>query len=133
MDGNPLQDLDLINDLGTIGGGDAVFDPSGRLHALAVFAGFVSYRHTWSKRLKLIADWSGLLRFNFTLSWVDVNTFDFQPDDAYRSTLRASANVIYFPTQNVKLGAELLWGEHVNKDRSKGTATPVQFPARYSF
>jgi len=62
-----------------------------------------------------------------------VNTFGFQPDYAYRSTLRASANVIYFPTQYVKLGAELLWGEHVNKDRSKGTATQVQFSARYSF
>lgn len=122
-----------VNDLGTIGGGDAVFDPSGRLRALPVFAGFVSYRHTWSRRLKLMSGWSGLLRSNFTLSWVDVDTYDFQPDDAYRSTLRGAVNLIYFPTQNVRLGAEFLWGERVNKDDSKGDATQVQISAKYSF
>jgi hypothetical protein len=31
-----------INDLDTVGGGDVVFDPQGKLHALPVFAGYVS-------------------------------------------------------------------------------------------
>ncbi len=38
-----------INDLQSIGGGDAVFDREGKLHALPVFAGYVSYQHVWPK------------------------------------------------------------------------------------
>ncbi len=122
-----------LNDLGTIGGGDAVFDPEGNLRALPVFAGFVSYRHTWAERVAFLPNWPGLLRSNFTVSWVDVDNYEFQPDDSYRSTWRASANLLYFPTQNVRLGAEFMWGERTNKDKSNGSATQLQISARYDF
>lgn len=122
-----------LNDLGTVRGGDAVFSPDGELDALPVFAGYLSYQHLWGKRPRFLMDWSGILRSNFTVSWVDLDTYDYQPGDAYDRTWRASANLLYYPTQNVRLGAELLWGQRKNKDGTKGDATQLQFSARYNF
>lgn len=122
-----------LNDLNTVGGGDAVFDPEGKLRPLPVFAGYVSYSHEWPKEFKFLKSWPGVLRSNFTVSWVDITNFDFQDDKDYDSTIRASANLIYLPTANVKFGAELLWGQRRNKSDSKGSATQIQFSARYDF
>ncbi len=123
-----------INDLGTVGGGDAVIDPQGQLRALPVLAGFLSYTHTidtsWSRFLR---DYPGILRSTFTLSWVDINNFEFQDPSSYNHTLRASANLLYYPTQKVRLGFEFMWGKRTNKDDSEGTATQMQISARYSF
>ncbi len=77
--------------------------------------------------------WQGILRSSLILSWVDINTFDFQEGSDYDSTLRASMNLIYNPVHNVGLGIEFLWGERKNKDGSKGTATQLQAGVRYSF
>jgi hypothetical protein len=122
-----------INDLGTIGGGDAVFDPEGKLHALPVFAGYLSYQHLWPMSFKFLKTWPGILRSNFTVGVVDIGNFDFQEGSNYNRTVRASANLIYNPTSNVQLGVEFLWGERVNKDDSKGTASQLQVAARYIF
>ena len=122
-----------INDLNTVGGGDAVFDPQGELQPLPIFAGYVSYRHTWAKDFWFLKTWPGILRSNLTYSWVAIDNFDFQADLDYKGTQRISANMIYLPTQNLRLGVELLWGERKNKDNSKGTATQLQISARYNF
>jgi len=122
-----------LNDLATIGGGDAVFGPDGKLHALPVFAGFLSYNHPWSSKPWFFRSWPGLFSSNIMLSWVDIDNFDFQDPDSYNQTWRASTNLFYYPTQNVRVGAEFLWGERTNKDQSKGSATQLQFSARYSF
>ena len=122
-----------INDLGTIGRGDAVFDPRGKLHALPVFSGYVSYQHRWPTSFQFMKAWPGFLRSSFTLSWVKVNNFEFQKGDNYASTLRASMNLIYSPTPNIFTGLELLWGERTNKDGSKGKAKQLQFAMRYIF
>ena len=122
-----------INDLHSIGGGDAVFDPEGRLHALPVFAGYVSYQHLWPLTWKFFKAWPGILRSNFNLGWVDINTFDFQDGTNYSGTIRASANLIYNPTDNVTVGLEFLWGKRENRDKSKGTASQLQFSTRYTF
>jgi len=122
-----------INDLATIGRGDAVFDPQGELRALPVFAGYLSYNHVSRKLPGFLKDWPGLVRWNVMFSWVDIDNFDFQADDSYKKTWRASTNLFYFPTQNVRLGAELLWGGRTNKDDSQGTAAQVQFSAKYIY
>ena len=122
-----------LNDLNTVGGGDAVFDPMGNLQALPVFAGYVSYKHAWPKTFWFLKNWSGDLHSSFTFSWVNIDNYKFQDAKDYKSTLRASANLIYLPTTNVRFGAELLWGSRENKDGSKGTATQVQISARYNF
>jgi len=122
-----------INDLQSVGGGDAVFDPQGKLRALPVFAGYISYQHIWPLKWHLVKSWPGILRSNFSLGYVNIDTFDFQDDLDYNETLRASANIIYNPTKNVRIGLELLWGQRKNANQSKGSATQLQFSARYTF
>lgn len=122
-----------LNDLSTVGGGDAVFGPDGKLYALPVLAGFLAYRHHWGGRPWFMADWPGIMRSNFIVSWIDVDTYDFQDGGDYSETWRASANLLYFPTQNLRIGGELLWGQRKNKDKSSGTATQIQLSARYNF
>ena len=122
-----------VNDLATIGGGDAAFDPDGDLHALPLFAGFFSYQHRWPKDFWFLKKWPGQMRSNFTVSAVSIENFDFQDDKDYKSTFRASLNLIYQPAQNVRMGMELLWGQRKNKDDSKGTAAQFQISARYDF
>jgi hypothetical protein len=122
-----------INDLGTVGGGDVVFDPRGELHALPVFAGYVSYQHRWPMTWGFVKAWPGILRSNFSVSWVDINNFKFQDGSDYDSTLLGSMNLIYTPAHNVNLGIEFLWGERKNKDGSKGKATQLQVSMRYNF
>jgi len=122
-----------LNDLGTVGGGDAVFDPNGELKALPVFAGFLSYQHEWARRFSFMSGWPGLLRSNFNYSWINVRNFDFQEDSSYNSTTYVSANLIYFPTQNARFGIEYLWGQRQNKDGSVGSASQIQLSTRFSF
>ena len=122
-----------INDLGTVGGGDAVFDPEGKLRALPVFSGYVSYMHRWPLTRGFFSGLPGVMRSSFTLSWVDINNFDFQDDTDYNQTLRASMNIMYNPTKNIQTGVEFLWGQRKNKDGSKGTASQLQFAMRYIF
>jgi len=122
-----------INDLGTMGGGDAIFDPEGQLDALPVFAGYVSYMHQWPMTSRFLKKWPGVLRSSFTASWVSINNYEYQAPLDYGSTWRASANLIYSPTKNIQTGLEYLWGKRTNKDGSKGTATQLQFAVRYIF
>lgn len=122
-----------INDLGSMGGGDATFNPEGQLEALPVFSGYVSYMHQWPMASRFLKKWPGVLRSSFTASWVDIKNYEYQAGLDYNSTWRASANLIYIPTKNIQAGLEYLWGERTNKDGSKGTATQLQFAMRYIF
>ena len=112
-----------VNDLNTVGGEDAVFDQSGNLHTLPVFAGYVAYQHWWSERA----------RTNFNLSWVNVSNLDFEPDGAYDRTVRSAINYIWSPTARIDLGAELIWGQRTNKDEQSATATQIQISSKYRF
>jgi len=120
-----------INDLGTIGGQDAVFSPDGELKSLPVFAGYLSYQHWWNER------W----RSNATFSWVAVDAYDFQSlpgyveafGDPYEQTLRASFNLIFNPVRRLELGTELLWGERQNANDTVGDAMQLQLSAKYYY
>lgn len=113
-----------INDLGTVGGQDAVFDPvTGKLKALPAFGGYVSFQHWWSEKM----------RSTFVVGYTEVDNFDFQPGDAYHETRRVTANLLFSPIPRVDVGVELLWGERTNKDGNTGDATQLQFAARYIF
>ncbi len=57
-----------INDLNTVGGEDAVFDSTGNMETLPVFAGYVAYQHWWKENM----------RSTLNLSWVDVDNKDFE-------------------------------------------------------
>ncbi len=113
-----------INDLGSVRGQDAVFDPvTGKLETLTAFGAYASFQHWWSEKL----------RSTFVVGFTDVDNFDFQPDDAYHQTRRVTANLLFSPIPRVDIGAELLWGERTNKDGNTGDAVQMQFAARYIF
>jgi hypothetical protein len=113
-----------INDLGSVGNYDGIFDPeNGDLELFDVVAGYVSWQHWWGKST----------RSNFTLGAVDVDSPDFVEGDAYRRTIRASANIFWTPTPRIDVGLEYLWGERENEDGADGDAVQVQMSARYRF
>ncbi len=113
-----------INDLDSVGGQDAVFDPAtGELKALTAFGGYLAYQHWWSEKL----------RSTLVAGFTDVDNFGFQPDDAYRQTRRVTANLLYSPIPRVDIGAEMLWGERTNKDGSSADAVQLQIAAKYIF
>ena len=112
-----------INDLGSVGGQDAVFDPTGELHVLTAFGGYLAYQHWWSENL----------RSTLVAGFTDVDNFAFQPDDAYHQTRRVTANLLYSPIPRVDIGAELLWGERTNKDGISADAVQLQIAAKYVF
>ncbi len=113
-----------INDLNSVGGQDAVFDPAtGELKALTAFGGYLAYQHWWSEKL----------RSTFVAGFTDVDNFDFQPDDAYHQTKRVTANLLFSPIPRVDIGAEMLWGERTNKDGNSADALQLQIAAKYLF
>jgi hypothetical protein len=116
-----------INDLNSIsevdGGQDAVFNPNGKLKALPVFSGYLSFQHWWNEAL----------RSTFITSFVNVNTFDFQPENAYDNTQRLSGNLIWSPSSRVDLGSELIWGKRKDKNNASGSAVQLQMSAKYRF
>jgi len=112
-----------VNDLDTLEEGDAVFDPTGNLQALPVAAGYIAFQK-W---------WQGTIRSTFVGSIVAVDTYDFQPGDAYESTQRYSANLIWSPTARVDVGGEVLWGRREDKDGQSGSAWQIQLSSKYRF
>jgi hypothetical protein len=119
-----------INDLDSVGGQDAVFDPSGKLEALPAFGGYVAFQHWWRGEG---SRWLRNLRTTLVYGLVQVDTFDFQPDDAYDRTQRATLNVVWSPIPSIDLGLEALWGDRKNKDGAQGTATQLQGQATFRF
>jgi hypothetical protein len=112
-----------INDLNTVGGGDAIFDPSGKLETLPVIAGYIAYQH-W---------WRDTARSNVNLSWVNVDNLSFELDGAYHSTFRGAVNYIWSPTARIDIGAEIIYGTRENKNKEKADAIQLQFSTKYRF
>ncbi|MEP0200731.1 MAG: DcaP family trimeric outer membrane transporter [Halioglobus sp.] len=112
-----------VNDLGSVGSYDGIFDDEGNLELFEVIAGYASYQHWWGE----------VTRSNFTLGVVDLQNPDFVEGEAYQRTIRASVNMIWTPTPRVDVGWEFLWGERTNEDGESGDALQTQFMARYRF
>jgi hypothetical protein len=113
-----------VNDLGSIGGQDAVFDQTtGELVALPVASMYVSLQKWFANNM----------RMNFNYSYVQINNVDFQPDDAYYRTQRFGGSFIWSPIDRIDIGAELLWGQRMNKDREFANASQLQLSATYRY
>ncbi len=113
-----------VNDLSSIGNYDGIFNEENELELFYVTAGYLSWQHWWSIKQ---------LRSNFTFGAVEVDNPDFVDSDAYKRTLRFSANLIWSPIPRIDLGGEYLWGQRENQDDEEGTATQFQIMARYRF
>lgn len=113
-----------VNDLGSIGNYDGIFNQrTGSLQLFDVLAGYGSLQH-W---------WGDTSRSNFTLGYVEIDNPGFISGDAYKRTLRASANLMWNPTQQIDTGVEYLWGSRTNEDGEQGSAQQIQMMIRYMF
>jgi hypothetical protein len=120
-----------INDLNSLGGQDAVFDPvTGELQPLESVGFYLDYEHQWkawetTRKMKL--------RSSFIWSFVTVDNLDFQLDSAYHETNRYSVNLVFSPLERIDLGIEYIYGTRRNKDGSKGSADQLQVVGIFRF
>ncbi len=81
------------------------------------------YDHYWNDK------WSSSIGYSFT----KVDNTDFQDPGAFQKGSYASANLLYYPTPNLMLGGELMWGERENNDGASDDAYRFQFSVKYNF
>ena len=123
-----------INDLQSCNcGEDAVFGLDGGLNALTVWGFYTAYEHHWENfpnPLKL-----PLNEFRSSLIWgrVNVDNLSFMPGSSYKQTDRISLNALWSPVKSVDAGIEYIWGQRINEDGSRGTATQLQLRFRFLF
>jgi hypothetical protein len=120
-----------INDLQSLGGQDAVFDPvTGRLHPLPALGWYLDYEHQWDawERTRSVK-----MRSSFIWSFVTVDNLSSQPANAYRTTNRYSVNLVFSPLARIDLGVEYIYGNRENKDGHKGRADQVQAVGIFRF
>ena len=81
------------------------------------------YDHWWSEK------WSSSIGYSFT----EVDNTNFQDPGAFQKIDYASGNVLYYPAENLMVGAELMWGERTNNDDASEDDVRFQFTVKYNF
>lgn len=113
-----------MNDGGMDAGPDrAPGDPGVQLEAVELTGVSAYYDHWWSDQ------WSSSAGYSFT----KVDNTDGQTPDTFKKGQYASANLLYYPVENVMVGAELLWGEREDFDGDDGDDTRLQISFKYNF
>ena len=114
-----------INDLGSIGAPDAIFDrATGKLSAVPAFAMYAAFQKWWTPNM----------RSSFIFGYVNVeNNYAQIIPDSYNNTSRFSANFIWSPIARIDLGAEFLYGTRSNQDGENAKARQIQLSAKYRY
>lgn len=81
------------------------------------------YDHYWSTQ------WSSSIGYSFT----EVDNLDGQDGSAFKKGQYASGNLLYYPADNMLVGAELLWGEREDFGGATGDDVRMQFSFKYNF
>jgi hypothetical protein len=106
-----------IDDLRSLGGQDAVYDPvGGSLRALPVASGYFGYEHAWSR----------VFTTALTYGVVNVSKLDIQLDDAFHRTQRTSINLMWNPVPFTDIVLEFLAGTRVNKNGERASSSQIQ-------
>ena len=77
--------------------------------------------------------WSDRFSTSVGYSEDQVANTDLQTDDAFHRGQYASANFLWYPTNNVFIGAEGLWGRRTDNDGEDGDDKRIQVSFHYSF
>jgi outer membrane DcaP-like protein len=120
---NYMNDADV--DVG-IEGNLAALDPRRPIVGKALpMVSFIAYLdHNWSKRFSS----------SFGYSMMDVDNSNGQAEDAYRRGHYASGNLLWYPSENVLMGGEFIWGRRENfLDGFKSDDFRIQFSFKYNF
>jgi hypothetical protein len=79
--------------------------------------------HYWNSQ------WSSSIGGSFN----DQQNTNFQDASAMDKIRYASANLLYYPAENLMTGVEVLWGDRTDNGGASGDATRIQFSFKYSF
>lgn len=113
-----------MNDGGMDAGPDrSPDDPGVQLEAVQLTGVSLYYDHWWNDQ------WSSSAGYSFT----EVDNTAGQTPDTFEKGSYASANVLYYPVENVMVGAELLWGERKDFGGASNDDTRVQVSFKYNF
>ena len=102
--------------LGVLANFDAVVDDQGDLDAVDVLAGYVSYRHFWSDRVRSTVVY-GM----------------FSGDGDIDSASSAHVNLLYSPVRNLTLGVEFMQASRENAGGAEGDFQRLQLAAKLAF
>src|SRR5947207_507777 len=92
--------------------------------ALPMWAVMAYLDHTWNKRFSSSLGYSML----------NISNSEGQTPDAFRRGHYASGNLLFYPVDNVMVGAELIWGRRENfLDDFKSDDVHLQFSFKYNF
>jgi hypothetical protein len=120
-----------MNDLNSLGGQDAVFDPStGDLKALPATGFYVDYQHKWKHR-EIGRKFD--VRSSLIWGFVAVHNTDFQAPESYHKTNRVCGNLVLSPISRIDVGLEYIYGTRENKDGRSGNADQIQFVGIFRF
>jgi hypothetical protein len=113
--------MDAGPDQGLLPGGGV---PGGtKIEAVELTGVSLYYDHWWNDQ------WSSAAGYSFT----EVDNTDGQPGDTYEKGQYASANLLYYPVENVMVGAEFIWGELEVNDGRDNDDSRVQVSFKYNF
>jgi len=77
--------------------------------------------------------WSEKYSSSFGVSQTEVDNMELQAGTAFSRGQYASANLLYYPTKNVFVGGEALWGQRKDNSGDTGDDTRVQISFHFSF
>jgi hypothetical protein len=77
--------------------------------------------------------WSEKFSSSFGVSQTQVDNTGLQTDGAFYRGQYVSANLLYYPTKNVFIGAEALWGQRKDNGGDTGDDARIQCSFHYSF
>jgi hypothetical protein len=77
--------------------------------------------------------WNAKYSSSFGVSQTEVDNMELQAGTAFNRGQYVSANLLYYPTKNVFVGGEALWGQRKDNSGDTGDDTRIQISFHYSF
>jgi DcaP outer membrane protein len=115
-----------VNDTSGLGIDAAPTDAADpHLEAVPIVATYGGYQHYWNKSLRSSA----------VYGFVQVENTDLEPGSAYHKSDYSAVNLIWTPFAfgSLNLGTEFLYGELIDKNNARATASRFMFSAKYNF
>ena len=90
---------------------------------LPALAGFVAYKHAWSKQMET----------NLIASYVALNNSHIDDEMVFDHSSYYAANLMYNPNERMNFGIEFLYGKNTNKKQDWGEGYRIQLMGVYFF
>lgn len=105
------------------GGLDLLLAPPTNIYTPLSIGYYGTYEHNWN---------SNMLS-SLTYGWVNLEQFNFTEQNTYHRGQTFRMNSFWDITEGTKIGFETIWGNRINKDKSKGNAFRFNLLFYYDF